>query len=103
MVEVASFFREFGYPALISGLLIWFIVTKLEAIRLTNEKLVATNAALAEKLENKLSDMEDAVEDRQETDKRIELYLDRIDWYFEHLPGQKEKPNVNRPTRPRSS
>lgn len=103
MTEVASFFREFGYPAIISGLLIWFIVTKLEALRLTNETLAATNAALTKKLEDKLDDMEDTVKERQETDKRIELYLDRIDWYFEHLPGTKGKPDVDRPTRPRSS
>lgn len=79
MVEVVSFFREFGYPALISGLLIWFIVSKLEQMRLTNEKLIASNDGLYKSINEKLEQMEEAIETSRSTMHRLELYLDRLE------------------------
>lgn len=64
-MDIIALFKDFGFPALITGVLLWMYATKLE-------KLVASNEALKDaitRLENKMDDICDEVKSVKENTK----------------------------------
>lgn len=38
-MEIVSLFKDFGYPALVSGVLLWVLITKIEKIVVFSEQI----------------------------------------------------------------
>lgn len=49
-MEFISLFKDFGYPALMSGVLLWIVVTKIEKMTTKITELILTITVLTEKI-----------------------------------------------------
>lgn len=54
-MDFITIFREFGYPALITGFLLWMFATRLEKVTASNERL--TDEVI--KLQNEINRLRD--------------------------------------------
>lgn len=57
-MEIISLFKDFGYPALISGILLWILATKIEKISIYMEQIKAILLDIQKEVDKNQSQIE---------------------------------------------
>lgn len=75
-MEIVSLFKDFGYPALVSGILLWVLITKIEKIVIFSEQIKTVMDEYQKDLKEHRAVIVDAVQDNRELLKEIKRFCD---------------------------